>query len=378
MAITAQGFPTTEAPLPHRQGRTLGDGLATSDNALNLIRLVLALSVIVAHTPAISGIPFENRLMDRLGDWAVNGFFIISGYLIVASRLRSSWYTYLIRRAARIYPAFWAQLVVVAFVLAPIVAALGAGTWHLRSAVEHVARNVTLFNGLELLPLGPYAQIPGIQLPVMDVWNGSTWTLMYELLAYLACLLVFSIPWCRRRITATALVAITGFLVFNYGVRAVTDVDNDLYNNAGRLGLFFMTGVLAYSLRNRIPARWSLWAVSIALCAALYVIPEGMGAGLAFLPLAYATLAGGVLLPWRLGAHNDISYGVYVYAFPIQQVMTVAGVQEAGWGAHLIASMALTILVALASWHLVEKPGMAGGKRLIGAIRRSPRSRTGA
>lgn len=366
--MTAQGYPTTQDPLPHVAGRTLAEGLATSDNALNLIRLVLSLVVLVSHTQAASGVDPGTRLVDDLGHWAVNGFFIISGYLIVASRLRSSWYSYLIRRAARIYPAFWAHLLVVAFVLAPIVGALGAGIWRPGSAAAYVLQNVTLFNQFPGFPGPEEGAFEGIILPVFPVWNASTWTLMYELLAYLACWAIFSIPWCRRHVALTAGVMVAGLFLANlWGHENLGAADGFLINS-GRLGLCFAMGALAYGMRDRIRVRWWIWGVAVIACAVLYLLPRGLE--FAFVPLAYAVLAGGVLLPWRVGARTDISYGVYVYGFPIQQVMTVLGVAQLGWTAHLVASMIVSIGAGFASWHLVEKPGMEGGRRLIDTIRR--------
>ncbi|MCS6711587.1 hypothetical protein JSY14_05935 [Brachybacterium sp. EF45031] len=79
-----------------------------------------------------------------------------------------------------------------------------------------------------------------------------------------------------------------------------------------------------------------------------------------------------------LGQRNDLSYGAYLYAFPLQQLMSVVGVDRLSILLHLVLSLALTLLAAFLSWHLVERPAQQLGKRLISALRmpRPPRGST--
>jgi peptidoglycan/LPS O-acetylase OafA/YrhL len=91
-------------------------------NALNAIRLALALLVIVWHSFPLSGSQVKFApLKQLLGETAVDSFFAISGFLILGSWLRNpQWGRYLAARVLRIFPAFWACLVITAFVLAPL------------------------------------------------------------------------------------------------------------------------------------------------------------------------------------------------------------------------------------------------------------------
>lgn len=103
----------------------LRDALATRANGLNLLRLILAAIVIISHSWSAGGFGPEPRIGDlNLGAWAVGGFFAISGYLVTGSRLRLALHHFLLRRALRILPGFWACLLLVSFVFAPIVARL--------------------------------------------------------------------------------------------------------------------------------------------------------------------------------------------------------------------------------------------------------------
>lgn len=134
---------------PNPSHGTLSTTLESRDNPLNFIRLVLASLVIIGHVPPVMGVP-TIPLIHELGNWAVNGFFVITGFLIAGSRARSRWWPYLWRRALRIFPAYWVALIVVAFLAAPLVAALVPGRpWscalpsHTRSATSASSRSST-------------------------------------------------------------------------------------------------------------------------------------------------------------------------------------------------------------------------------------------
>lgn len=102
--------------------------------------------------------------------------------------------------------------------------------------------------------------------------------------------------------------------------------------------------------------RWSLPAVGWLFLAAAFVdVPI-----FAALPLAYVCLWLGVMLPLqRVGRTNDISYGVYIYAFPVQQLLVLYGATVLGvWGFIGLATV-ITIPFAVASWLIVEKPAMS-------------------
>ncbi|MFV0407200.1 MAG: acyltransferase family protein [Propioniciclava sp.] len=351
----ATNHPATPATSMRWSGEVrLNAALSGSGNALNSLRLGLALLVIVAHTIPISGIEWL-AWVERLGPWAVLGFFVISGYLIAGSRLRSSWWSYVIRRVARIYPGYWVQLLVVALMLAPLATWLGASTWSWGAALDYVVGNASTFRMQYLLE--------GTVFPHHDAWNGSAWTLMYELLAYAGCLLVFSIPWCRRHVVASSAAILIALIAFTIAA-PVLDVTTSLYLNAAHLGSYFAAGMLAYGLRERLLVTWRLTTMAMILVILLFMVPGGDR--VAQLPVAYAVLALGALAPLRIGVRHDLSYGTYIYAFPVQQVVAMTGAQ--GW-IHLLISTLVTLVFAWASWRLVEQPSMQGSRVLISWIR---------
>jgi len=327
---------------------SLEQKLDPHDNALNLIRLVLAVLVIVSHTWPIAGYGDDPKLGDiKLGTVAVGGFFTISGYLITRSRHRSSFWSYSWRRALRILPGYWVCLIFTAFVAAAV-AALARGGWTPGAAWHFVYTNADMRNGD--LVIG--STLLGAPFP--GAWNGSLWTLFYEVGCYVLLGLAFIIPLVRRLawLTPTLFIAATACSLV---IHARGDT-----GNAERwilLGTFFLAGAALYSLADRVPLRWQIGVPAIAIFVVCSI--AGFGRALSPLPLAYVLLWLGAILPRnlrKLGSKNDFSYGTYLYAFPVQQLFVLTGLQQAGPVAFISASVAATAPLAVLSWYFIERP----------------------
>jgi len=322
-------------------------------NSLNALRLILATLVIVSHSWPIGGYGRDPGIGDlSLGEWAVAGFFAISGYLITMSRVRSrSVVDYLWRRVLRIYPAFFVVLVVVAFGFAPLsVMIAGSGEWNAAASFSYVLRNL----GLRVTQMG----IPGTlgDVPYPDVWNGSLWTLWYEFLCYLVLGLVVTVLPGRLVGRATIVAAVACPLAV--GAIYAAGVPSLALLNAVTLGGYFAAGAVLYCYRDRLPLRGWLAALAAALIVVAAVTTTFRG--VAGLPVAYLMMWLGVVLPLsRVGAKNDLSYGMYVYAFPVQQLLVIV-LAGATLPAPVFVGLAVaaTIPFAAASWFLVEKPAM--------------------
>lgn len=156
---------------------SIRESLSTRDNALNLVRLLLAVAVIIGHAWILGG--FGEGPFPGLAGWAVNAFFAISGYLITGSRLRSGILKFLMNRVLRIFPAFWVVLVVTASVIAPLVSVVAGESWLFGSATSYVVLNA----GLYIFQWGIVDTLSTVPHP--GAWNGSLWTLFYEFSAYL-------------------------------------------------------------------------------------------------------------------------------------------------------------------------------------------------
>ncbi|MDP5184381.1 acyltransferase [Blastococcus sp. BMG 814] len=336
-------------------------------NSLNALRLLLAVTVIIAHAWPIGGFGDVPRLGQvPLGTLAVAGFFALSGWLITQSRLSSELPGFAWRRFLRIYPGYLGSLLVVAFVAAPIGSALGAGPYRLGDGMHHVLANLTL--QVQDYAVGATPQA----VPYPGAWNGSLWTLYYEGICYVAVGLLVTVVgrrWTRSAVVA-AWITLTALAVgqWEFGLRVRFDVDTFL-----TLAPWFFAGAVLAVFRDRLIAHGGLAAASGG--TVVLVLALGLPPAAAALPLAYALLWLGAVLPLHaVGKRNDISYGMYVYAFPVQQLLVLLGAHEAGVVPYIVLSTVATVPLALLSWLVVEHPA----QRLRGAADRFPLVRSGA
>ena len=331
---------------------SLGEAFDARRNSLNAVRLLLAAAVIVAHAWPLSGRtdePVGPGEFNSLGPWAVAGFFVISGYLITGSRAHSELGPFMWRRALRIYPAFLVVLVVTAFVFAPL-STLVMGDYSPVSGAEYVFKNA----GLYIFTHDVTGTLT--HAPYQGTWNGSLWSLFYEALCYLVIGLVMTFIARRWLVPVLAVMLVGGMTVT--AAHVYLDVLHiNVILHTVRLGTYFAAGALLYALRNRIPYRWEYAAA--ATIAVTITIATGTFDTLAAVPLAYLCMWIGIALPLhRVGATNDISYGMYIYAFPVQQLLAITVGRAMPTWAFALASITATVPFAWASWVLIERPAM--------------------
>jgi peptidoglycan/LPS O-acetylase OafA/YrhL len=340
---------------------TIGSRFGADPNALNFVRLVLALQVIAWHAYALRGGTWLHERLELVsGDIAVDGFFAISGFLICRSWCRNpNLLRFVEARARRLLPGLWVCLVVTAFVIAPL-ALLAAGDpgASLRGQLEFVLGNATTWVNVWGIDGGPTdVAHPG-------VWNGSLWSLSWEVGAYAALAIVGTFALLRGRVVLwlAAVFWLWAFALVLAGSFAV---------NSGhavwlfpRTGLMFACGALLYLFRDRIPMSRSVAVVAVALVVAGVAATPSYRL-VAAPAIAYLCLYVGIELGRfsRLVLRTDLSYGVYIYAFPIQQALLLAGLGSIGWAGFAGLTVALTLPLAAASWFAVERPAQRFRRR---------------
>lgn len=335
------------APRGSVDAARVGLRLHDRDNALNAIRLLLAVFVVIDHSyKAATGMPGP---WPHMGDFAVEGFFAISGYLIAGSRTRMGMRPFLWRRALRLMPAYWALLLFTALIVAPLSTALTRTGYDWVGGAGYVVNNSLLFTtqmGISGTPEG---------VAYFGLWNASTWSLPFEAAAYVMFGVLLAMPGFGRRAAAVACVALSAATV----VQSATGIGMTVTPDLTRLWSFFAAGVLLWFLRDRLPMSLLAGAGAGALVVSSLLLDRSVYFALAPVPVTFLLLWLGARLPVRVGASNDISYGVYLFAFPLQQLMAVAGVPAAvGLEWFAVLSVAVTVPVAWASWLLVERPSM--------------------
>lgn len=342
---------------------TLGQEFDPRSNALNALRLALAVSVILWHSFPLTAHEITFPLIGQLaGAVGVDGFFAISGFLITSSWLRHPRIPdYLVARSLRILPGFYVCLVVTAFAIAPIGVAIQGGPAKnllLSTApIEYVLKNSAVW----ILQFDVGGTPAGVPFP--RVWDGSLWTLGYELMCYLAvaCLGLLGLLGRRWVLPAGMALCWCGLLLCTaLGLpRAAAD--------PVRFAVMFLAGALMHRYRNVIPARWSLVVLCVVIVMAASLLPDYRL--VAAVPLAYAVIASGALTHnARLRLQTDLSYGVYIYAFPVQQLLVICGLGHINPFAFFAIATAATLPIAALSWAFIEEPAMSLKSRLLRGV----------
>lgn len=329
----------------------LSEAFDRRTNGLNGLRLALAASVIVWHSWPLTGRELsDGPVRQLLSEGGVDGFFAISGFLITMSWLaRPDTWKFCRARLLRIMPGFWAALVFTAFVAAPLgVALTGQGSVTLPDSLHHVLVNSGLWIADFRVGDSP------VDMP-FGAWNGSLWTLFWEATCYVAVLVagvVGFLRWPRIASVTAFAVAFAAHIGTVYG-----PIDNMWAERAGRFGLMFAAGTLVLAFAAHLVVSPLTLAVSAVIVAAAAFTPDYRT--IAAVPLAFLLVAGSTLLtsPWWRPA-NDISYGMYVYACPVQQLLVAAGAAAVPLLGYMALSIVCTVPLAYASWRFLERPAL--------------------
>lgn len=357
--------------LTERLRRTplLGEVTGARARGMDVLRLAAATLVIVAHSYNLTlhEEPFRRFGGPELGDIAVAVFFAISGFLVTASwlsdpRVRS----FVLRRALRILPGLWvvllvtvlAGLVLTARPLATYLSSLDTWRYPLERAVVYSTR----------------PSLPGVFTtnPYGSAVNGSLWTLPVEATAYVATL-VFGVTGLLARRRELVVAAILLLFVIQETVLpsasglVATDSPGAVLHWLVHFGLFYAMGALLFLYREHV--RLSFAAAAAAIVVWGLSFDTGAVTIVGQLALPYVVLVLGYRAPAAVDVFfrrvGDISYGTYIYAFPVQQTLIHydTGISPPRL---ILLSIPITYACAYASWHLVERPALRLRRRMTG------------
>jgi peptidoglycan/LPS O-acetylase OafA/YrhL len=365
--------------------------LAARANNFGALRLALASLVLYSHCYPLSlgmrhgGDPLAAVTSGRwtLGTVAVDAFLAVSGFLVAhsweSSRTAAA---FLMKRVRRVYPGFVILMLVQAFVVAPLVAAVYRP--YTASQVGKIGLEI-----VDLVSYGfPFAGLlnpplldPFATNPLPHEMNGSLWTIRYEFVCYLMLAGLGIMGVIRRRgwiaviacssIVMSVLVATgTVHLPWSRLLTAAVGIQERLF----RFMSFFFSGATFYLYRERL--RFPVVAIATASCLTIASL-FWRSAGDVFLPTTgvYLLIVLAVQQRVRLASlvsRADISYGFYLYAFPVQQtIVRISGNKISPLALFAIAAP-LTAAVATASWFLVERPFLKNRTRLTTSPLHSP------
>jgi peptidoglycan/LPS O-acetylase OafA/YrhL len=326
------------------------------DNNFNLLRFVAATAVIFSHSYALTGHGMEEPLLrwsggaTYFGLLGVTVFFIISGFLVSKSFVeRKTVGAFAAARALRIYPA----LIAATLFSVAVAGALSTLPWREFLIDPETYRYATRNS----LGWRIRYSLPGAFLdnPYPRAVNGSLWSVPIELSMYVACAIIGALGLLYRRVWFN-IVFVLSFVLFS--LRPDWFV---LYSNVPHvrlLALAFAIGALAWVNRDAIPL--SPWVAAGALLLLVLNPGEMLSGPFALVLLTYVLLTFALHPSLRLSAFNrigDYSYGLYVYAFPIQQALIDVR-RDLGPFGLFAAALVLTLAVAIVSWHGMEKPAL--------------------
>lgn len=349
--------------------RTLGDRMDARETVgFDYLRIVLALAVmfwhaaLVAYGDAIKGMANPYALLSFRPVLPL--FFALSGFLVSSSLNRLGALTpFLVNRGLRIAPALFVEVVFSALILGPLLTAYPLPRYFGDPQFADYFKNVIGW---------VHFTLPGVfadpaQNPYPDVVNVSLWTVPFELECYLALSAVFLLRFAGyTRVLVAALVA--GMVVLTWRTPLDIYEGGNINVPARMLVLFFLAGAIVYQFRHRLPSSPPLAIGALAVSCVL--LTSVIGTVLSVLPIAYcvATLGCTNAPKNRLLRSGDYSYGIYLYAFPIQQATVLMVGPGRPW---LCLALSLLCVAGFAafSWHFVEKPVTLLKARLNGRKR---------
>ncbi len=332
-------------------------------NNFDVLRLLAAWFVLFSHSYPISGLktgdPFSRTVgIDTFGGVGVAIFFVLSGYLVTLSWQRSSSVgSFLWKRARRIYPGLIVCVLLCTMLMGPLLTPLDLATYFTHSQTTDYLRTASA--------LGIHYALPAVFLnnPLPNAVNGSLWSLPYEIRCYCALVVIGLLPFALRWKVLLVAAVLAGMMLLRDATPPASPFDHrfglDYY--MVRLGLFFAVGASYACWSDHLKPLW--WAGLIAACLT-WLLPDSALRNLLWV-LSFSTLALGVALdlawmpklPEKMG---DWSYGLYLYAFPLQQVLALFAVQQTfGFIGYVVLSTICGLTAAGLSWYLIERPALS-------------------
>lgn len=331
--------------------------MSRPDNNFDTLRMLAASSVLVSHAIPLTYGSDAGELFIRLshgqttaGSIAVKIFFIMSGYLVTGSYLELRRpLVFVAYRALRIVPALWLVLILLALVAGPLLTTL---------PLHDYVRSPALYRFLLRNFVFRYTEhLPGVLLanPFPGTIDGPLWTLRYEVACY-GCVLLLGLTGLLRHQTILILcfAALAGMLHQPHDLR-------------WPLAFAFFAGSL-FRLTAAPRSRWVVVVCLAGWAGSFFTAHQVAWASvLAPYPVLMLATSRDVRLP-KLSKFGDLSYGLYIYAFPCQQMAAYALGEGTAWYWNVAVSFPPALVCAYLSWRFVEHPALRLKARLASRL----------
>jgi peptidoglycan/LPS O-acetylase OafA/YrhL len=338
-------------------------------NSFGFMRLVLASTVVFQHTLALTAHESETRFGflrgADLGTVGVAGFFAVSGFLLMGSANRLSSKDFFRHRIFRLLPGLWFALIVVSFVIVPFAAyaSINSVSFYFLQG-DGSAIDFTLSNSLLIVLQDSIGTVFGENLYPLAI-NGALWTLAPEFICYMGLLLVAvsTKRKTRLQLPLLSLSLIASSLLWVLADTSALQVMKDVVSPALILGIAFISGAIIAQLLERYPRRPKLVPTSVGLIIWIMV---GAGGPISVILLSVLVVSMGLAITnprfTKIGRQTDLSYGIYLFHFPV--IQTVVAASTISWtlthSMTLLPGIALIVasMLAFVSWKIVEKPAI--------------------
>jgi peptidoglycan/LPS O-acetylase OafA/YrhL len=353
------------------QTKVLADFTEPGRNSFNLVRLIAAALVIVSHSFLIpyglgSKEPLQSLTSLTLGQHAVHVFFVISGLTLCRSiTLQPSMALYARARLLRIVPALIGFGLFFAFVMGPLATSVTLGRYFSDTNTWLYPLSVPINFQQAAAPPLVFQKVP-----IAGAINNPLWTIKYEIFAYLSLGIFAALGALRKARYSVVALIVTAF--FSIVLQPYQD-ENGLgaLFQAAKFSFCFLLGVVLSLFGKSVPINpiWLFFTVLLALLAS-----RSPAALVAFIVLDahVAIVVGSSNFGWLTlwTQQNDISYGTYIYGWPIQQFAITVFPALGAFGLGAVSIFA-TIGLGYLSWKVIEQPALrlkrveiaAGGKQ---------------
>jgi peptidoglycan/LPS O-acetylase OafA/YrhL len=342
-------------------------------NNMDFLRLVFASMVVFAHCYDLSESPALLVLRQAVSSgFAVKGFFVLSGFLVVSSYENcGNVSVYAKKRALRIYPAYF-TVIVLCTVLGATITSIPLSQYFSLPLFRYLGANLIFLNFLE-------PSLPGVfDAQGTSAVNGALWTIKVEVAFYIAVpVIVYSIH--RFGLFRTVFACYVASLLYSHSFNYLQDITKrEIFGQMAK----FMPGQLTYFLSGTFlyyRFDWfkqnKFWLLPFGLV--LYsldtfvgteaILP--IGVGLIVVSLAFGPYCG------NAGRYGDFSYGIYIWHFPIVQTLIWLGFFTTSPYIATTCAYLLALASAYLSWHAVEKIWLYRSSHYVEASQEGPLKR---
>ena len=334
--------------------KSLGDVSGERKNNLNIMRFLAAILVIISHSfPITNG----TKEIDPLGIWtdgrldfggvAVSFFFVTGGFLIAGSSERKTkTKEFFIARCKRIFPSLVALCIICIFVVG------GVFTTNTRYSYY---TSIDTWKYLLNIVFVPVHFLPGVfsDNPYPGVVNGPLWTLPIEFCCYIACFVSYKLGFFnKKRYVFTIPLAFICAIVFFY-----LFYQNPFMIRIVRSVILFYIGIGFYVYRNQIHLNYKVAIVAVVLFVFLLYLKLSIIAMMFAFPYIVYYIAYGINGNYitKFGYKYEISYGMYLWGWPVQQIIVEFGGICSIWYGNAIVAIGLSVVLGFVNCVVIEK-----------------------